>query len=108
MRATAATHTPISTARRLLDVGVVSVVAAFLVAVFAASPAAAAPTGGSVPSGFNPASVTFISAADGWVLGSAPCANPVCTSVVRTTDGGRSWSDVPAPTEKLSTDGRDG
>jgi putative cell wall-binding protein len=108
MRATAATHNPMSMARRLRDVGLVSVVAACLVAVFAASPAVAAPAGGPVPSGFNPASVTFISAADGWVLGSAPCANPVCTSIVRTTDGGRTWAGVPAPTEKLSNDGRDG
>ena len=108
MRATAATRKHMSSARRIVDVGVVSVVAACLVAVFAAGPAAAAPAGGPVPSGFQPASVTFISAADGWVLGNAPCANPVCTSVVRTTDGGRTWSGVPAPTEKLSTDGRDG
>ncbi len=113
MRATSATRNPrsrkpMSMARRLFDVGVVSVVAAGLVAVFAATPAAAAPTAGAVPSGFNPASVTFVSAADGWVLGSAPCANPVCTSIVRTTDGGRTWAGVPAPTEKLSTDGRDG
>ena len=108
MRATAATPNRRSSARRIVDVGVVSVVAACLVAVFAAAPAVAAPAGGPVPSGFEPASVSFVSAADGWVLGSAPCSNPVCTSIVRTTDGGRTWAGVPAPTEKLSTDGRDG
>ena len=108
MRATAATRNPMAMARRLLDLGVVSVVAACLVGVFVAGPAVAAPAGGPVPSGFEPASVSFISADDGWVLGSAPCSNPVCTSIVQTTDGGHTWSGIPAPTEKLSTDGRDG
>jgi putative cell wall-binding protein len=104
----AATRNPMAVVRRLLNVGVVSAVAVGLVAVFAATPAAAAPAGGPVPSGFDPASVTFVSAADGWVLGTAPCANPVCTSIVRTTDGGRTWAGVPAPTEKVTPDGRDG
>src|SRR5665213_772581 len=81
MRATPATRNHTSSARRIVDVGVVSVVAACLVAVFAAAPAVAAPAGGPVPSGFEPASVSFISADDGWVLGSAPCSNPVCTSI---------------------------
>jgi photosystem II stability/assembly factor-like uncharacterized protein len=91
--------------RRLVGV---AVAACLVGAVIVPGLAAAAPTGGPVPSTFQPASVTFISVADGWVLGNAPCANPVCTSIVRTTDGGRTWAGVPAPTEKLSTDGRDG
>ncbi len=70
-----------------------------------AGTAAAAPLGGAVPAGFEPASVTFVSANDGWVLGTAPCSNPVCTSLVRTTDGGRTWSGIPAPTEKLGQPG---
>jgi hypothetical protein len=55
------------------------------------------PPGGAVPTGFTPYSSTFVSAADGWVLGSAPCAQAPCGSVVRTTDGGRSWRGIPAP-----------
>ncbi|HEY2428239.1 MAG TPA: hypothetical protein VGI06_04875 [Acidimicrobiales bacterium] len=55
------------------------------------------PVGGPVPSGFQPSSVSFVSAADGWALGDAPCGRPPCTSVVRTVDGGRTWRGVPAP-----------
>jgi photosystem II stability/assembly factor-like uncharacterized protein len=56
-----------------------------------------APPGGPVPRGFQPASTTFVSASEGWVLGTAPCAHKPCTSVLRTTDGGRSWVGIPAP-----------
>jgi len=31
------------------------------------------------------------------VLGTAPCAKPPCTSILRTRDGGASWQGVPAP-----------
>ena len=61
--------------------------------------------GGPVPSGFAPASVTFVSATDGWVLGTAPCTSDICTSVVRTTDGGRHWAGVPAPRSPYSRSG---
>ena len=63
----------------------------------ATTPAALGPAGGPVPPGFTPYSATFVSASDGWVLGSAPCAKAPCGSVVRTTDGGRSWTGIPAP-----------
>lgn len=58
--------------------------------------------GGPVPSGFEPQSVSFVSASLGWVLGAAPCASPPCTSVVRTSDGARSWAGVPAPRVALA------
>lgn len=60
------------------------------------------PAAGPVPAGFQPDSVTFVSANDGWVLGTAPCAHAPCTSVVRTTNGGRSWVGIPAPLLGLS------
>jgi len=75
-----------------------------------AAPGAAAartvpPPGGPVPAGFKPASFTFISASEGWVLGTtATCAHAPCTSVLRTTNGGRSWVGIPAPKEQLATD----
>lgn len=56
-----------------------------------------------MPSGFIAESVTFISDQDGWVLGTAPCTNAPCTSVLRTTDGGASWVGVPAP--RVALDG---
>ncbi len=60
------------------------------------------PAAGPVPTGFQPVSMTFVSASEGWVLGTAPCAHAPCTSVVRTTDGGRTWVGIPAPKYPLS------
>jgi hypothetical protein len=65
----------------------------------------AAPAGGPVPPGFEPVSMTFVSASEGWVLGTAPCAAQPCTSIVRTTDGGASWTGVPAPPVPLASNG---
>jgi hypothetical protein len=56
------------------------------------------PAGGAVPSGFDPLSFTAISDSEYWLLGEAPCSNPVCTSIVRTTDGGAHFVGLPAPT----------
>jgi hypothetical protein len=67
--------------------------------------AVSGPAGGPVPRGFQPVSMTFVSASDGWVLGTAPCAQQPCTSVVRTTDGGRSWIGIPAPRYPLAETG---
>src|SRR5450755_3215052 len=81
-----------------------AVVACLVGAVIVAGPAEAAPAGGPVPSGFEPASVSFVSANDGWVLGSTvPCFAAVCTSMVRTADGGRFFFDVTATTENLAS-----
>jgi len=68
-----------------------------------ASAQAGGPPGGPVPAGFRVASVTFVSASDGWVLGTTKtCARKPCTSVLRTTDGGRSWAGIPAPKYKVA------
>ena len=62
------------------------------------------PPGGPVPRGFRVASVTFVSADDGWVLGTTKtCAHKPCTSVLRTTNGGRSWVGIPAPKYKTAS-----
>ena len=68
----------------------------------------AAPAGGPVPPGFEPVSMTFVSASEGWVLGTAPCAVQPCTSIVRTTDGGASWEGIPAPPVPLASIGQTG
>ncbi len=64
--------------------------------------AVAGPAVGPVPPGFQPVSMTFVSASEGWVLGTAPCAHKPCTSVVRTTDGGHTWVGIPAPKYPLA------
>jgi photosystem II stability/assembly factor-like uncharacterized protein len=61
--------------------------------------------GGPVPSGFDPLSFTAISADQYWLLGVAPCSNPVCTSIVRTTDGGAHFVGLPAPVAPITAGG---
>jgi photosystem II stability/assembly factor-like uncharacterized protein len=59
-----------------------------------AAPAVTTPPA-PVPTGFQPRSVTFVSAHTGWVLGTAPCRQSSdCTVLARTTDGGSSWTEV--------------
>lgn len=67
----------------------------------ATSPGAAEPAGGPVPSGFAATSVTFVSADQAFVLGTAPCSRKPCTSIVRTLDRGASWRGLPAPVVPL-------
>lgn len=65
------------------------------------APDGAGPGGGV--STFQPASVTFVSAAMGYVLGVAPCPGSPCTAVRHTTDGGRTWTaTAAAPAAALS------
>ena len=76
--------------------------------VASASPAAASPAPSpaqaSAPVGFEPVSVTFVSADQGWVLGSVPCGSSRCAAIERTTDGGRTWAPIPAPSTTVVTD----
>jgi hypothetical protein len=67
----------------------------------ATAAAAAAAAGGPVPAGFAATSVTFVSVAEAFVLGTAPCAHAPCTSIVRTLDRGTSWTGLPAPATPL-------
>lgn len=68
-----------------------------------ASPAPAAPApassvhvpGASLPAGFEPAAVSFVSPSRGWVLGRGGCQN--CAGLRLTGDGGDHWLVLPAP-----------
>ncbi|HEX6755972.1 MAG TPA: hypothetical protein VF109_08495 [Mycobacteriales bacterium] len=62
-----------------------------------ASVPAGLPAGGPVPAGFTVTSITRVAGGVTYALGSAPCTARPCTSVVRSTDGGRTWRGVPAP-----------
>jgi hypothetical protein len=67
----------------------------------AASPSAAPSTVAAVSlTGFKPASVTFVSATQGFVGGVQACATGSCATLAATTDGGATWTYVgalPAP-----------
>jgi photosystem II stability/assembly factor-like uncharacterized protein len=60
---------------------------------------------GSVPVGFVPQSVTFVSLSMGWVLGSAPCKPTTCLVLLETTDSGRTWTSRPVPPTNPATIG---
>jgi photosystem II stability/assembly factor-like uncharacterized protein len=47
-------------------------------------------------SGFRPLSLTFVSATDGWVLGTGVCPNS-CVWIYHTTNGGATWTRSGAP-----------
>jgi photosystem II stability/assembly factor-like uncharacterized protein len=58
---------------------------------------------GPVPPGFGAESYTAIGTETWWLLGSAPCSVPPCTSILRTDNGGHSFVGTPAPrTTKVS------
>jgi hypothetical protein len=59
------------------------------------------PSGGPVRAGFRAASVTFVSAREAFVLGTAPCKHAPCTSIARPLDRGASWLGLPAPVVPL-------
>jgi hypothetical protein len=54
-------------------------------------------TAGAVPAGFQPISFTATGELTWWLLGQAPCGKHKCTAIVRTTDGGPSFTRIPAP-----------
>jgi hypothetical protein len=50
------------------------------------------------PAHFQPASVSFISASQGFVLGTSPCATEPCSAVLVTTaNGSKTWAATAAP-----------
>jgi photosystem II stability/assembly factor-like uncharacterized protein len=55
------------------------------------------PAGGQVPAGFTAGSVSFVSAQEAFVLGSAPCPAAPCTLTLHTRDRGATWTSLPAP-----------
>lgn len=70
----------------------------------AGHPASEAP--GTVPAKLKAASITWLSATRGWILGSAPCGQTSCATVVATSNGGRTWSlagSMPVPLASIDT-----
>jgi len=63
-------------------------------------PHASAASAAAVPAGFKANSITWVSPAQGWVLGAAPCGRKTCSYVIGTTNGAKTWkllSKVSAP-----------
>jgi photosystem II stability/assembly factor-like uncharacterized protein len=48
----------------------------------------------AIPTGFRAQSLSWVSPKHGWMLGSAPCGQATCTTVVGTTDGGGTWKKL--------------
>jgi photosystem II stability/assembly factor-like uncharacterized protein len=46
------------------------------------------------PTGFRAGDLSWVSVDDGFAVGTAPCAQGRCVHVLRTTDGGVTWSDT--------------
>ena len=57
---------------------------------------------GPPPPGFAPTSFTAVTDLTWWLLGTAPCSSPPCTSIVRSTDGGQTFVGIPAPRAPLA------
>ena len=82
-----------------------SILAALVLSAPMSFVATAGASGRPGAAGFGPVSVSFISTARGFVLGTSPCAHAPCTSVLTTGNGGASWSaltGVPAPVPNLA------
>ncbi|MGW5365420.1 WD40/YVTN/BNR-like repeat-containing protein [Actinopolymorpha pittospori] len=88
---TAAAHARLSAAGRLPTVVVEGRVGQSVDAALVATPA-----------GFSPTSTSWPTAVHGWVLGFAPCASGECAVLMRTLDGGDTWTEVPAPPVRTS------
>src|SRR5215467_5911132 len=98
--------------RLVLRPGVVAVTAAVTVAGLAsAAGGSAAAAATPVPRGFAANSITWISPLRGWVLGHAPCGGTVCTYVIGSTDGGKTWQrggSVATPIARIGEPDRPG
>ena len=58
-----------------------------------------------VPAHFEPEAVNLLSPSRVFVLGSSPCGKSRCTTMLGTTDGGKTWQELAAPGAPLGTPG---
>jgi photosystem II stability/assembly factor-like uncharacterized protein len=73
-----------------------------------AQPTTAEPTGAGsriLPSGSTVDDLTFVSPTHGWLLAATPCPKGTCAAIVHTTDGGRTWTKMPAPPSDVPASG---
>ena len=60
---------------------------------FGAGPGRAA-SPSTILAGFHAQSLSWVSPKHGWMMGSGPCGQTTCTTVVRTMDGGGAWKKL--------------
>ena len=48
--------------------------------------------------------LTFVSPTVGWLLAATPCPAGTCLAIVHTTDGGHTWTRLPAPPSDVPAD----
>lgn len=97
-----------SVVRRAAAAVTAAITAGGLAAAASGNPAAAVTP---VPRGFAANSVTWVSPLRGWVLGHAPCGAKVCTYVLGSTNGGKTWQRlgiVAAPIARIGEPGQPG
>lgn len=70
--------------------------AAALIAWGGGAPAQAS-AGVTDSSDIHPSSTSWTSPSAGWVLGWSPCGSELCPELLRTTDGGATWSEATTP-----------
>jgi hypothetical protein len=75
---------------------------------FAVGSTSTTSTDEAVPAGFSAVSYTAVSADEFWLLGAAPCGWLLCTSILRTTDGGAHFVSIAAPPAPLAFATRSG
>jgi hypothetical protein len=54
-------------------------------------------TAAPVPAHFEPGSVSFVSASQGFVLGTSPCTSQPCTTLLTTANGSKAWAATAPP-----------
>jgi photosystem II stability/assembly factor-like uncharacterized protein len=87
-------HLTVRAARRGVAVIAMTGAVALIPALALAAPGGPARSGAAtaVPPGFKANSITWLSPAQGRVLGAAPCGTSTCSDVISTGDGGKTWS----------------
>jgi photosystem II stability/assembly factor-like uncharacterized protein len=90
--------------RKLLGSAVALAAVPALLVSLAAGTASAQPASGNPPppKGFEADSASFVTAQTGFVLGTRHCSELPCAArLTRTTDGGKTWTALPAPAVSL-------
>jgi photosystem II stability/assembly factor-like uncharacterized protein len=101
---------PARAVRRAVAITAVTGAVALTPALALAAPGAAASTGAvtAVPAGFEANSLTWLSPAQGRVLGAAPCGTGTCSDVIGTSDAGKTWSLLGTVKAPLATSAHSG